>query len=178
MLHELASPCDKQHLIEKVWGYNYDPLRHDSLVYTALTRLRVALEPMNHWIINDDTNYQLLPDVEIQFIQTAPQALSASTLTSSRTFTALGASHAASPPPSLQSLTSSSAPTLPLLEMDLNLRQIQFLNLKDSVAVNVEAYAKHWKVTKMTALRDLKKLCDLGYLKRLGKGRATEYYRL
>lgn len=179
MLHELTSPCNKQHLIEKVWGYHYDSLRHDSLVYTALTRLRVALEPMSHWIINDDTHYQLLPDVEIQFIQSPSKALSSDASTLSHTSTSLEtSSHASSLPPSLRSLSSSSDPTLPLLEMDLNLRQIQFLNLKSSLTVNVEAYAKHWKVTKMTALRDLKKLCDLGYLKRLGKGRATEYYRL
>lgn len=156
MLNELKNKPSKEALIKNVWGYQYDPLRHDSLIYTSLARLRNILGPASHWIINDEEHYFI--NAEIGFLSTKIK-------TDQKSLN-----------PSLQQPEATNTASS-YLDLNLNLRQIEFLN-ENLKAINVENYAQKWKVTTMTALRDLKQLCELGYLKRLGRARATQYYRL
>jgi tetratricopeptide (TPR) repeat protein len=64
----------KAALIGAVWKYKYDPLRHDSLLYTAIAKLRKTLLPFD-WIKTNEDSWQLDSQVEWQlpkFSATAP----------------------------------------------------------------------------------------------------------
>ncbi len=61
---------------------------------------------------------------------------------------------------------------------DLNYRQIQTIKDKQLDNISVKNYSDEFEVTTMTALRDLKKLCEMGYLKKTGRARSTRYMKL
>lgn len=63
LLALLQGAATKKQLIEKVWGYAYDPLRHDPLVYNAITGLRRALGASGSWVETTDEGYRLPADV-------------------------------------------------------------------------------------------------------------------
>jgi hypothetical protein len=140
-------PQTKQTLIEKVWGYQYEALRHDSLIYTSMVRLRKILGSRAHWIQTDDEAYFLSRGVHLVNRRLRSE---------------------------LEPVRRS--PQVEALSKDLNFRQLESLaGIKKFTSV--EEYSKLWGVTKMTSLRDLRGLCDLGYIEKVGRGRATKYYR-
>jgi uncharacterized membrane protein len=55
----------REMLVSSVWGLGrYDPLRHNAVINTAVSRLRLALaEPA--WIITHEGGYELQPGVEV-----------------------------------------------------------------------------------------------------------------
>lgn len=151
VLQELSmGPIGKQALIEKVWGYEYDPLRHDSLVYTAMVRLRKILGGKAEWIQTDESVYFLSPEVRI---------INKKSRNVNETSKASG---------NRENL---------FVGRDLNHRQLQALDaIKDFTSVS--DYSTSWGVTTMTSLRDLRGLCELGYFQKVGRGRATKYMRV
>ena len=54
----------KDQLIKAVWGYNYHPLRHDSLLYSAVAKLRRSLGPYEEWLVNTDNGWRLKPEIQ------------------------------------------------------------------------------------------------------------------
>ena len=63
-----------------------------------------------------------------------------------------------------------------LENLDLNERQINLINiLRKKVYINRNEYCKLFKVSPMTAYRDLIYLCDKGILKSEGNGKSTKY---
>ncbi len=148
ILRELnQGPCSKEQLIKNVWGYNYDPLRHDSLIYSAIGRIRKLLQAHPQWIHSDETFYQL--DRSLKIISAdEPKQRQKKT----------------SPLEGESSLSS-----------NLNYRQLQTLAEGIDHPVSVSEYGKRWNVTRMTALRDLKDLVTQNYLMKIGRGKATRY---
>lgn len=61
----------KAELISEVWGYDYDPLRHDALVYNAVNGLRRALGTSDFWLETTERGYRLPSDVRL-ILENAP----------------------------------------------------------------------------------------------------------
>ncbi len=139
----------KEQLIEKVWGYRYDPLRHDPLIYPAISRLRHLLGDQGKAIEATEKGYRLSPDIAVFFL--------------GETF--------AVPTPVEEKDDSGT-------EAALNYRQITLLRQLDSSEfIDVKTYTKQFEISRITATRDLSDLCKLALLKRVGKGRAVRYSR-
>lgn len=150
----------KQKLIEQVWGYSYESLRHDSLIYSTVARLKKIFGVKKNWILSEETQYFLRDDVSLQF-RTSKKTIS---LEKSDT-------------------TKPAKPMRPkamdgdeFQGGDLNYRQLEILSDPPEKPLSVSEYAKMWKVTRMTSLRDLTALCDKNLASKIGRGKATRYY--
>jgi len=143
----------KESLINQLWGYEYDPLRHDSLIYSSMGRLRKVLEDRKNWISADESKYYLDPEVIIiyQPIKIHKDQVLTATL-SDNLLPAQNVNHSG-----------------------FNHRQLETLNDNSGKAMSVSEYGKKWSVTRMTALRDLKDLTDKGLMYKTGQGKATRY---
>lgn len=139
---------NKSELVEKVWGYEYHPLRHDSLVYAAMSALRKNLGKKYSWIQTSDSGYQLAEDLTLLY--TRSQKIAA-------------------PVPQKR------APTA-FVDAQLNYRQLQALDyLQENRFLNTRQYKDLFKTTEITACRDLAALKKRGYVLQVGYGRATQY---
>ncbi|MBT3585583.1 MAG: tetratricopeptide repeat protein [Halobacteriovoraceae bacterium] len=64
---------DKEHLAKSIWKDEYNPLIHDKLIYTSVSRLRKLIEPKNtkgekrKYIIRGKDGYTFNPLVKIRF---------------------------------------------------------------------------------------------------------------
>lgn len=64
---------DKEHLAKSIWKDEYNPLIHDKLIYTSVSRLRKLIEPKNDkgekrkYIIRGKDGYTFNPMVKIRF---------------------------------------------------------------------------------------------------------------
>ncbi|SMF77487.1 hypothetical protein [Pseudobacteriovorax antillogorgiicola] len=140
---------DKSTIIESIWGYRYDPMRHDHLVYNLVAKARRFLGQLAHWIRSDEDGYQLDPKVTLQI-------------------NALNFHHDQEP----------KREWLDQADNSLNIRQLMALeSLKLATHLTVRDYMELTKTTKVTATRDLRDLVDKAKLKRMGRGRATAYIR-
>lgn len=158
---ELVGPKfkSKQYLVETVWGYSYNPEIHDRLIHATIGKLRKLIEPQGQWIEWSNDGYRILIDVR-----------------------------------QVYSVSESGAKNIPrenfvahsqiqfdgrgdkLLKSALNFRQIRLLeNLTRSDFIGVKKYSSRYKISTMTACRDLTALHQAGYLVRVGQGRATVY---
>lgn len=154
-------PHSKEVLVQKVWGYEYDPLRHDTLIYSSINKLRKLLEPHGDWISLSEEGYFIRSDVKVVI----KNLLKTGEKTSVKSLSAL------SPVP-----RKPAAQTLPAELKDLNFRQLQILNyLKRNASLSIRELSLKLEISKPTATRDLSQLHKLGILKRVGKGRATRY---
>ncbi len=149
----------KEKLIEKVWGYSeYDPLRHDSLIYTSMARLRSLLNIDENRLFFDGQSYRCSLNIVDDLLgNTAAEVTSDSNKKT-------------------QMLTAD--PFAREISSNLNYRQIQTLKNRQIESISVKNYSNQFDVTTMTALRDLKLLCELGYLKKTGRARSTRYLKL
>lgn len=138
---------NKSELVEKIWGYSYHPLRHDPLVYAALSSLRKSLGQYAHWIVTSEEGYSLRTDVRV-----------------------LKAAHL-----SRKKEISPNRSTLPKV-IELNHRQIQALEYLQQIRfMSTKIYVELIKTSEITACRDLSSLSKKGYVLRIGHGRATQY---
>lgn len=64
---------DKEYLAMNIWKDEYNPLIHDKLIYTSVSRLRKLIEPKNHktskrkYIIRGKDGYTFNPQAKIRF---------------------------------------------------------------------------------------------------------------
>lgn len=146
----------KEDLMNKVWGYQYDPLRHDSLIYTTFSNLRKIFIPDSQVIETSELGYSLNAQL-VDLSETSGQRELKSTSTE------------------LQPLVS--APDVAYLaDHDLNYRQIQILQyLKRVTYVSVKDVVKLFKTSEITANRDLRSLFQKKLVVRVGQGRVTRY---
>ncbi len=150
---------DKENLIKSVWGYTeYDPLRHDSLIYTSMARLRSLLSIDENRLFFDGQSYRCRMTVIDHLQDTGEQVSTAQTKT--------------------EPLTLKADPFVLEISPDLNYRQIKVLKSSQLDTISVKNYSEQFEITTMTALRDLKKLCELGYLKKTGRARSTRYLKV
>lgn len=149
LLEALAEGAQsKAQIVEKVWGYTYHPLRHDSLVYAGLSSLRKSLGQKAGWILTTETGYALSPGVHLR--------------------------SAAKPAKPLGS--KAAAPAIAKKFMDLNHRQIQALEyLTQQRFLCTRTYKDLFTTSEITASRDLSSLREKGHVVKIGFGRATQY---
>lgn len=138
----------KAELLRDIWGYDYDPLRHDSMIYAALAALRKWLGPEAAWLETAENGWRLREGLEFRD----------------------GQNRGASPERAPSSFTPA-----PLFG-EFNHRQLKALKeLGKRGFWDIRGYKKDFAVSTMTAWRDLQTLTAGGYLIRTGRGRATRY---
>lgn len=69
----LQNQGSKAELIQQVWGYDYDPQRHDSLIYNTVTNLRKVLGPSAHWIETTEEGYRMASGIQLRTDLVRPQ---------------------------------------------------------------------------------------------------------
>ncbi|GEM_PF-5956499 len=144
--------CTKQELISRVWGYTYDPLRHDSLVYAGLAKLRSYLGKKSNWIENLDSSWRLNQNIDVIYeIQIKSSKLK-------------------------ENLVSFSEEENLYLHPDFSFRQQEALKILSTKSFwDMKTYRKIFKVSTMTSWRDLNAFTKHGYLVKCGRGPATCY---
>lgn len=156
-------PQTKEELVQQIWGYQYDPLRHDPLIYSSMNKVRRFLENYADWIELSEEGYRIKAGVKVilknnlkrETKMTALDALVDKAKTTQPEFIK------ASRPMDLQ---------------NLNFRQMQVLEyLRKNQSISIYELSSKLEISKPTATRDLSQLHKLGKLRRVGKGRATRY---
>lgn len=158
-------PQSKAELVQKVWGYEYHPFRHDSLLHATLTRLRSEIELDDNFIKLNDGKYSLDKNCRIVWIHSPP----------------LASAKEANPIP--YQPQNPETPALAALQLtayiELNQRQIELINsLKVGEFLKITSYIAEHKISHMTAFRDLNKLCQMNYLLATGKARSRRYLKI
>lgn len=149
----------KEQLIQQVWEYQeYSPLRHDQLIYSSITRIRNLLCLSEEQLIFDGHCYKL----NIEVINSHNKVQMKNTAEPEKRTT--------QPPLRKNDF-------LVDLNEELNYRQTEIIGNGQFQPISVKNYADQFAITTMTALRDMKKMCELGYLKKTGRGRATRYLK-
>ena len=150
---ELAKkPLNKQEILQLVWGYRYDPMRHDNLVYAIIKRLKKNLGEADSLLQTKQGKYSFRAPVSIlvnesEFLPMAPSGPA-----------------------------TSSDPASDPQWKELNHRQVCILEwISLQSVVTVPQILKKWPISKATANRDLSHLESKGYIVAMGKARATSY---
>ncbi|MBY0385775.1 DeoR family transcriptional regulator [bacterium] len=154
----------KEELVQKIWGYQYDPLRHDPLIYSSMNKVRRLLSPHGDWIQLTENGYQIQKNIKVIIKNTLKQKSIHQKVVEA---------------PVLQSATNKIkvSPKWHKHAKDLNFRQLQVLDyLKNQNSISVLELSNKLLISKPTATRDLSKLHKLGILSRVGHGRATRYF--
>ncbi len=140
----------KESLIKEVWGYKeYDPFRHDHLVYATIKRVRKAFDDKGTWIMAlGDDQFGLDPEVTL-IIKTKTHE---------------------------SSKTKPAANDFDEFPEDLNFRQVKLLEGVLGNPFSSTEVAEYFKITRMTSFRDLVDLVDKGFLYKRGKHKSTRYY--
>lgn len=144
-------PQTKEELVESIWGYRYEALRHDPMVYTAIHRLRRVLGDFEDLLVVEGGLYRWGRPTRTHVFERqtlAPRVEGAELLP---TATSRG---------------------------PLNLRQLRILEeFPVQGSIDAETYAKKFGVSKPTAVRDLRELVESRRLQKVGRARATNYVR-
>ncbi len=139
----------KQELISAIWKYEYHPLRHDQLIYSAIAKLRKILGKRSHWIEASEQGYQLRGEIRV-------------------------VGHRAETPADITATVKETAPS----GVELNHRQHQILRLlRQSEFIDTATCGNLFETSEITASRDLNELFKLQFIDRVGRGRATKYRR-
>lgn len=138
----------KEALVQSAWGYAYSALRHDSMVYAALSALRKALGQAGNWLHPTENGYKM--EAKIVWARESedisPQVLA------------------------------KEAPVSSEMASRFNHRQIEILEwLQAARFISVAECREKFGVSEITALRDIDGLRKDGLVVRLGKARATRY---
>jgi tetratricopeptide (TPR) repeat protein len=146
----------KEELIERVWGYRYDPIRHDVLVHSSLSRLRKLLRERGVLITRRGDRYLLRE----RFKVVAALAIDTRSEEAERSG------------PEDDGISSSL----------LSWRQTQIIHwigdeTRAGRSVGVARLAERFAVSHRSALRDLSALVSQRHLVSRGRGRATTYQR-
>ena len=150
----LSGKHSKDQLYKTVWGYDYEPLRHDNVIYTAMRSLRKNLEEGGSWIETDELGYHFKKDRKFKI----------------NTNNDLNSQN------DEDSISKSSELSAGSFSSQLNLRQFKSLQyLKKNEFLDVEHYQKLHDVSEATASRDLRTLKQLGFVVSIGKARAIKY---
>ncbi|UYL08083.1 winged helix-turn-helix domain-containing protein [Bdellovibrio sp. SKB1291214] len=67
-----GSRFTKSYLVEKIWGYAYDPAVHDNIIYVSIKRLRTLLEPDPNtpsYILRDRKGYYLPTNITVKLME-------------------------------------------------------------------------------------------------------------
>lgn len=144
-----SAPQSKENLVKEVWGYQeYDPFRHDHLVYTMVKRVRQIFGDRANWIVAlGDDQYRIDPDVNLILRAQRKEKKKEE-----------------SPKRNLEEFPE-----------DLNFRQVQLLEGIFDGPFSAGEVAQYFNTTRMTSYRDLDDLVKKGYLFKRGKNKGTRY---
>jgi hypothetical protein len=160
-----SKAISKEELIKEVWGYEYHPLRHDTLFHSSLSRIRKLFKYSKDFIKHENGKFFIAPDFKLTWINPLEIDTFKTEIENPRSTISTDTLKA------IPSWTRSS------LIYKLNSRQITSLReSKPQQFFTVRDYLKKHQVTHMTAFRDLNNLCKLGILDRSGRGRSTFYF--
>ena len=144
----------KEDLVNTIWGYTYDPLRHDSLIYSTFSNLRKILKHDSRLIETSELGYNLNAQL-VNLLETRKKEAANQ---KNQNFT-----------PLKNELGS-------LLGLHLNSRQIQILQyLDNNQFISVKDAVLLFSTSEITANRDLRSLLAKNLVLRIGQGRATHY---
>jgi DNA-binding transcriptional ArsR family regulator len=161
------NPLSKEALVREIWGYEYDPQRHATLIYSSINKVRKLLEPHGDWITLSEEGYHIQKNVKVIIKNSLRQKKE---IAQKNTAPLLNTLHPQ------KKMTNKSL--LPKNFKDLNFRQLQVIDyLKQNSSINIFELSSKLHISKPTATRDLSKLVELGIVTRIGKGRATRYFR-
>ncbi len=161
-----SGDASKEKLVELVWGYRYDALRHDPMVYSALSSLRRALGPAADWLVATETGYRFTGTLVREAIGRENKEADDKKAP---------ASGSDKKEPALTSAAQSNLLDPELLSI-LNHRQIEILEwLRERRFLAVGETRARFNVSEITALRDFDGLRQRGLVVRNGKARATRY---
>lgn len=142
----------KEYLVQKTWGYTYDPYTHDKLLYATIAKLRNKLGAFASLLEWSHEGYRM----DVAVLDPFLNDLSVIVRKDSSTEIFIGRKRT--------------------MSTQLNLRQIKALKLFETGTVmDVTSYAKRFKVCTMTACRDLSHLSKSGLVTKVGRARATKY---
>lgn len=143
----------KEDLVNSVWGYEYDTLRHDSLIYSAFSGLRKILSEDSRIIETSEVGYTLNAQV-INLLETSKGTNKPHKIDAVSVVTDLSG----------------------FLEHGLNSRQIQIMQYLDqNQFISVKIAIKLFSTSEITANRDLRTLFQKNLVLRIGQGRSTHY---
>lgn len=149
-LYLATTSLSKEQLIERVWGYMYDPLRHDSLIYQTMKNIRAEIA--SNLLESIDGKYQLANKYEVIHFSEEMNTVVTTESMNIHTETQAIYNH-------------------------YNYRQNLFLkSLKTGEFISPQEYAKRYKVSRITASRDLNQLLNEHKILSTGKGRSIRYY--
>jgi DNA-binding winged helix-turn-helix (wHTH) protein len=154
LLAILNGTHDKSEICKQVWGYEYDSLRHDTVIYTAIASLRKNLGNGAKWIETSEKGYYFSADRKFKInLNQYHNDSSKNEMKAGDLFS------------TLQSYSS-----------QLNLRQIKALKLlAKTESLDVLSYRDIFSVSDVTASRDLRSLKKMGFVISIGNARATKY---
>ncbi len=147
----LSGLSEKSDLCTKVWGHQYDPLRHDNVIYTAIRSLRKNLGSGSAWIETSENGYHFSSDRKFK-VNLKKRAMAE------------------------QFIEETSTDPVNESSSQLNFRQIKSLKyLTKNEYLDVSSYQKLFSVSDVTASRDLRTLKKLGFVISIGQARAIKY---
>lgn len=135
----------KEELVNTVWGYTYDSLRHDSLIYSTFSALRKILSEDSRIIETLEVGYRLNAKV-INLLETTDAT-------------------EMQPKPMVELVENG------LNSRQIQI--MQFLDQQQFVSV--KTVIKLFNTSEITANRDLRTLFQKNLVLRVGQGRATQY---
>ena len=140
----------KKELVELLWGYTYQSFRHDPLLYALVNRLRKVLGKRASWLVSLEGGYAF--SVEIRVVVYEHRGVSSRV--EKRAFVG-------------SELATGS---------DLNHRQLLILaRLRTEEFLGAAQCMDLFKVSRITATRDLSQLAKQNRVVPVGKARATRY---
>lgn len=146
----------KEELVKQVWGYNYDPLRHDSLIYSTFSSLRKIFIPDTQMIETSEMGYGLQAKL-VNLLENRTKPVEAAR----------------------ESFINPDYDISKLITHDLNARQIQIVQFLDqNQFVSVRQVMKIFDTSEITANRDLRSLFQKKLVLRVGQGRSTQYTKM
>ncbi len=157
----------KEKLVNSVWGYQYDPLRHDSLIYSTFSTLRKILGSESAFIETSEMGYKL----NAQVLNLIDSKTTSPSPRGSSVFIEMNdeAEHQS------RNLISSQK-MMELHQAGLNSRQMQIMNyLEKNRFISVKIVVTLFSTSEITANRDLRALYEKQFVLRIGQGRATQY---
>lgn len=155
----------KEQLLESVWGYKYDPLRHDSIIYSAFSSLRKILGDHSDFLQTSETGYGLRAEVLEMTMTAKSNAIKSPQI-------------ATDEPKTSFAKTSVDDQMQTYLKQGLNARQIQIMQyLQENQFISVKLVQELFEVSEITANRDLRYLNNNQFVLRVGRGRAIRYMK-
>lgn len=169
----------KEFLIKEVWGYEYQPQIHDSLLHSSIGKIRSFLNENSSWIEWSNEGYRLNPHIRVT--ESSDHKVVAANVVANKgdrddknnkdDKDDKDYPYYAETQNSLKDTI-----TPKRILVGLNVRQLKLMKiLKSQDYIGVNDYAKRFRVCKMTACRDLSSLHQSGLVIRVGKARATVY---